>query len=126
MVPKPGKANGEDVRTQRFRNKAALIQDHIENLMNITPVSSTRNVRVLRRMYDYVLAHLRGLKALCVGEESYCSTLYLGLLSALPTDLSLDYNKRCHRGMRKRPALREHRAAIPSPRLQRSLCTSAC
>lgn len=83
-----------DILQQRFGNQAALIQDHIESLMNIAPVSSPRNVRALRRLYDNVQAHLRGLKALGVGEESYCAMLYLGLLRALPTDLSLDYNRK--------------------------------
>ncbi|XP_077553123.1 uncharacterized protein LOC144167838 [Haemaphysalis longicornis] len=83
-----------DILQQRFGNQAALIQDHIDSLMNLTPVSSPRNVRALRRMYDNVQAHLRGLKALGVGEESYCAMLYLGLLRALPSDLSLDYNRK--------------------------------
>lgn len=83
-----------DILQQRFGNQAALIQDHIDSLMNLTPVSSPRNVRALRRMYDNIQAHLRGLKALGVGEESYCAMLYLGLLRALPSDLSLDYNRK--------------------------------
>ncbi|XP_077544540.1 uncharacterized protein LOC144157244 [Haemaphysalis longicornis] len=83
-----------DILQQRFGNQAVLIQDYIDSLMNLIPVSSPRNVRALHRMYDNVQAHLRCLKALGVGEESYCAMLYLGLLRALPSDLSLDYNRK--------------------------------
>ncbi|KAH6944256.1 hypothetical protein HPB50_002386 [Hyalomma asiaticum] len=65
---------------QRFGNPTALIQDHMQGLIDLKPVTSPRNVRELRRLYDDLQVHIRGLNALGVGEDSYNTMLYPMLL----------------------------------------------
>ncbi|KAH6924478.1 hypothetical protein HPB50_018883 [Hyalomma asiaticum] len=60
-----------DILQKSFGDSSALIQDHMQGLIDISPVSSEKNVRDLRRMLDSVQVHMRDLKALGVGEESY-------------------------------------------------------
>lgn len=62
--------------------------------MDIQKVPLQGNARTLRRLYDSLQAHIWGLRALGVGEESYCAMLYPLLLRALPKDMSLDYNRK--------------------------------
>lgn len=79
---------------QRFGKDTTIIQDHMESLLNVRPVRSSDDVRELRRLHDRIQAHLRGLKALGVNEDSYCSLLYPVLLRSLPKDLVLRYNRK--------------------------------
>ncbi|KAH6924445.1 hypothetical protein HPB50_017621 [Hyalomma asiaticum] len=60
-----------DILQKSFGDSSALIQDHMQGLIDISPVSSEKNVRDLRRMLDSVQVHMRDLNALGVGEESY-------------------------------------------------------
>ncbi|KAH6927684.1 hypothetical protein HPB50_007048 [Hyalomma asiaticum] len=65
----------------------------MQGLIDISPVSSEKNVRDLRRMLDSVQVHMRGLKALGVGEESYEAILHPVLLRPLPRELVLGYHR---------------------------------
>ncbi|KAH6943497.1 hypothetical protein HPB50_022149 [Hyalomma asiaticum] len=47
----------------------ALIQD--QGLIDLKPATSATNVRELRRFFDDLRGHMRGLKALGIGEDSY-------------------------------------------------------
>ncbi|KAH6947221.1 hypothetical protein HPB50_017607 [Hyalomma asiaticum] len=73
-----------------FRNPTALIQDHMQGLIDLKPVTSARNIRELRQLYDEVQVHIRGLKALGVGEDSYNTMLYPVLLRVLPQEMVLN------------------------------------
>lgn len=66
----------------------------MEGLMDIQPVPPQRNTRALRRLYDTLQAHIRGLRALGVGEEAYGAMLYTVLLRVLPRDITLDFNRK--------------------------------
>ncbi|XP_040079423.1 uncharacterized protein LOC120850811 [Ixodes scapularis] len=62
-------ADAIELLQQRFGKQETLIQNHMESLMDIQPVPPQRNTRALRRLYDTLQAHIRGLRALGVGEE---------------------------------------------------------
>ncbi|KAH6945218.1 hypothetical protein HPB50_007568 [Hyalomma asiaticum] len=68
-------------------------KNHMQGLIDLKPVTSARNVRELRRLYDDLQVHMRGLKALGVGEDSYNTTLYPVLLRALPQEIVLNYHR---------------------------------
>ncbi|XP_042145699.1 uncharacterized protein LOC121835512 [Ixodes scapularis] len=94
-------AHAIELLQQRFGNQAELIQDHMTGLMDIIQVPSSRSVRALRRVYDSVQAHIRGLRALGVTDQSYCAMLYPVLLRALPDDMRLEFNRKMSSGNAK-------------------------
>ncbi|XP_064480512.1 uncharacterized protein LOC135394016 [Ornithodoros turicata] len=79
---------------QRYGTETAIIQDHMEALLNIRPVRLSEDVRELRKLYDRLQAHIRGLNVLGVSEDSYCSLLYPVLLRSLPRDIVLQYHRK--------------------------------
>ena len=74
---------------KRFGNKQTIISKHMDMLLNIEAVTSQHNVIGLRRMYDRVESHIRGLRALGVSSDSYGSLLSSVLLKKLPHELRL-------------------------------------
>ncbi|KAK8771580.1 hypothetical protein V5799_025174 [Amblyomma americanum] len=81
-----------DILRQRFENPEALVQDHMQGLIDVKPVFSARNVRALRGLYDEIQVHMRGLNALGIEDDGYQAMLYPILLHALPKELILDYH----------------------------------
>ncbi|XP_064479018.1 uncharacterized protein LOC135392227 [Ornithodoros turicata] len=79
---------------QRFGADTAIIQEHMEALLNIRPIQSSEDVHELRKLHDRLRAHMRGLNVLGVAEDSYCSLLYPVLLRSLPKDLVLQYSRK--------------------------------
>ena len=73
----------------RFGNKQMIINKHMEGLLNMAPVISNQDLRGLRRIYDFVEVHVRGLKALGVSSESYGSLLSSVLMNKIPQELRL-------------------------------------
>lgn len=59
----------------RFGNKQMIVNKHMDDLINIAPVTANHDLRGLRQLYDLVEVHVRGLKALGVPSESYGSLL---------------------------------------------------
>ncbi|KAH6925638.1 hypothetical protein HPB50_008086 [Hyalomma asiaticum] len=86
-------ADAIEILAQRFGNPTALIQDHMQGLIDLKPVTSAWKVRELRRLYDDLQVHMRGLKVLGVGEDSYNTMLYPVLLRALPQEMVLNYHR---------------------------------
>ncbi|KAK8772528.1 hypothetical protein V5799_024231 [Amblyomma americanum] len=81
-----------DILRQRFGNPEALVQDHMQGLIDVKPVFSARNVRALRGLYGEIHVHMRGLKALGIEDDGYQAMLY-PVLGALPKELILDYHR---------------------------------
>lgn len=54
----------------RFGNRKIIISKHMESLLNMAPVSSNHDLKGLRKIYDLVEVHVKGLKALGVSSES--------------------------------------------------------
>ncbi|KAK8765528.1 hypothetical protein V5799_031863 [Amblyomma americanum] len=82
-----------DILRHRFGNPEALVQDHMQGLIDVKLVFSARNVRALRGLYDEIQVHMRGLKALGIEDDGYQAMLYSVLLRALPKELILDYHR---------------------------------
>lgn len=91
-------AHAIELLQQRFGNQSVLIQDHMEGLIDIKQVPSSRNVRAFRRLYDGVQAHIRGLWALGVTDQSYSVMLYPILLRTLPDEMRLAFNRKMASG----------------------------
>ena len=74
---------------KRFGNKQRIISKHMDALMNLEAMTSSNNLKALRRLYDQVELHTRNLKSLGVESSSYGSLLASVLLNKLPQDLQL-------------------------------------
>jgi hypothetical protein len=77
------------VLQKRFENKQRIISKHMDALLNVETVSSAQNIAALRRLFDSVESHVRGLKALGVTSESYSVLLTPVLIRKLPQELCL-------------------------------------
>ncbi|XP_064462538.1 uncharacterized protein LOC135373242 [Ornithodoros turicata] len=86
-------ADAIEVLTERFGDKRRIEREHLSRLRTLPYVKSSRDVYGLRKLYDHVQTHVRGLKALGVTSESYASMMCEILLSNLPTNLALDYQR---------------------------------
>ena len=78
---------------KRFGNKKQIIGKHMDALLSIESVTSPQNVRALRKLYDHLETHIRGLRLLGVESESYGSLLASVLLKKLPSELQLLINR---------------------------------
>eukprot|EP00794_Sanderia_malayensis_P001253 gene1253-biopygen482 len=74
---------------RRFGDKQVIISGHHDALLRITPLTSSKNIRDLRELYDKVVVHVRGLQSLDVPTSSYESLLVPVLLSKIPEDVRL-------------------------------------
>ena len=73
---------------QRFGNKQVIISSHMDALLKLTAVSS-HDVKGLRKTYDKIEAHVRGLQALDVPTSTYGSLLVPVLMSKIPEEIRL-------------------------------------
>jgi hypothetical protein len=78
---------------KQFGNKQLIISRHMDILLSIESVSSVSDITALRRMYDKVEAHVRGLRALGVNSESYEALLAPVLQKKLPSEFRLIINR---------------------------------
>ena len=78
-----------DILSKRFGNKQLIISKHMDTLLNIDAISSDRNFKDLRRLYDHTESHVRSLKSLGIESASYGALLAPVLLSKLPPELRL-------------------------------------
>ena len=74
---------------KRFGNSQQIKAKYMDILMNIEPVTSSRDLKALRKLHDVVESNVRGLSALGVDSASYGSLLLSVLLNKLPPDLQL-------------------------------------
>ena len=74
---------------RRFGNKQLIVNQHMNSLVKLEPVSSQHDVKALRRFYDAVESNVRGLKALGVPRESYGALLSSVVISKLPPEMRL-------------------------------------
>ena len=77
------------VLQRRFGNKRFIIGKHLDSLWNLETISSINNTKSLRRLYDTVESHVRGLQALGVSPASYGELLMSILMNKLPQELCL-------------------------------------
>ena len=74
---------------KRFGNRQQIIDKHMDKLLNVEPVTSSRNISGIRHLFDTVEANIRSLNSLGVRSESYSSLLSSVLLSKLPEEVQL-------------------------------------
>eukprot|EP00731_Ephydatia_muelleri_P005954 Em0003g202a len=74
---------------KRFGNKQHQISKHMDALMNLEPVVTSRNLKALRQLYDKVESHIRCLRSLGVESESYGTLLSSVLMKRIPHDICL-------------------------------------
>ena len=60
-----------DLLKKRFGNVDVAINSHINRLLKLPQLNNSNDVRKLRVLYDSIEAHVRGLQALDVTNESY-------------------------------------------------------
>ena len=78
-----------EIIRKRFGNKQVIISKHMDTLMNMDAISSDRNLRDLRRLYDNTESHVRSLRSLGIDAASYGALLSPVLLAKLPPELRL-------------------------------------
>ena len=74
---------------KRFGNKQLIINKHMDILLNLDAITSSYNLRGLRRLFDLVESNVRGLRSLGVPPESYGSLLSSVLMYKLPQEFRL-------------------------------------
>ena len=73
----------------RFGNKQLIISKHMDKLLKLPSISSLRDVKSLRSVYDSIESNIRSLKSLGVNSEMYGSLLAPIMMSKLPNELRL-------------------------------------
>ena len=79
---------------RRFGNRQQIIDKHMDQLLNVNPVTSGNNLAGLRHLFNTTETHIRGLKSLGVTANSYGSLLSSVLLKKLPADIRLLISRR--------------------------------
>jgi len=74
---------------KRFGNKQQIQDKHMDALLHMEAVTSSHNVKALRRLFDSVSSHVRSLESLGVEPQSYGSLLCSVFISKLPEELQL-------------------------------------
>ncbi|XP_064469553.1 uncharacterized protein LOC135384272 [Ornithodoros turicata] len=82
-----------DILKQRFGDTARIEREYLTKLRKLPLVKSTCDLSGLRLLYDLVQANMRGLSALGVPITSYASMMVDILLSSLPTDMVVEYQR---------------------------------
>ena len=78
---------------RRFGKDEKIQRAHINELLNLRPVFKTREIVRLRKLYDTVEIHHRGLKALGVDEATYSSIVVPSILEKIPEGLRLSITR---------------------------------
>ena len=74
---------------KQFGNVERIKAKHMEILMNVEAVHSSRDLKALRRFHDFVESHMRSLSELGIDSATYGGWLSSVLLNKLPADLQL-------------------------------------
>ena len=74
---------------KRFGNVQRIKARHMDVLMNVEAVNSSRDLKSLRRLHDLIESHVRSLSALGIDPATYGGLLSSTLLNKLPSDLQL-------------------------------------
>ena len=77
----------------RFAQRQLIINAHMEVLLNLKQVSSERDVRGLRKLYDTIETNTRSLKTLGVDFQHYGALLIPVIMSKIPEDIRFAITK---------------------------------
>ena len=78
---------------KRFGNKQQVVNRHMDALLEIDAVTSMRDLRRLRHLYDQAEGHIRSLNSLGVPSESYGNLLAPILMKRFPHELCVIISK---------------------------------
>ena len=82
-----------DILTQRFAQKQVIVNAHMEALLNLPRVSSERDIRELRKLFDSLEINIRSLKSLGIDFKQYGTLLVPIIMSKLPDEIRLTITK---------------------------------
>ena len=82
-----------DILTQRFAQKQIVVNAHIETLLNLPRVSSEKDIKGLRKLYDSGEINARSLKSLGIDFKQYGTLLVPIIMSKLPEEIPLTITK---------------------------------
>ena len=78
---------------KRFGNRQQVVSKHMDLLLELEGVTSLREFKRLRHLYDQVEGHVRSLKCLGITPESYGTLLSPILMKKLPQELCIIVSK---------------------------------
>jgi len=78
-----------DLLRGRFGKPVVIERAHVNQLLNVTSVFNERDATGLRRLYDKIKIHHRGLKALEVDASTYKRIIVPATLGKLPEAVKL-------------------------------------
>ena len=70
-----------------------FVNSHMDHLLNLTPVTDSRDLWKLRKLYDTIEQDVQGLESLGVPVTSYGSLFVSVVQSRLPTDILIEIGK---------------------------------
>eukprot|EP00795_Rhopilema_esculentum_P014292 gene14292-5330_t len=82
-----------DILRQRFAQKQVIINAHMETLLNLQKVSSDRDLKAFRKLFDTIEVNVRSLKSLGIDFEQYGALLVPVLMSKIPDEIRLEITK---------------------------------
>ena len=74
---------------KRYGKEIAIRRAHVNDLLNLSPVYSDRDIPRLRKLFDECESHFRGLKALGVEENTYSTIVVPAIMKQLPESFRL-------------------------------------
>ena len=74
---------------KRFGNKPQIVSKHMDILINLEAVSSSSNIKGLRRLYDIVESNVCSLKSLGVNASTYGTLLASVLFNKILQEIQL-------------------------------------
>ena len=78
-----------DLLHKRYGQKQIIVNSHIDSIPKMQPLHYNAEIAQVRKFYDTVETHSRGLKALGVESSSYGTVLVNILLQRLPDEIKL-------------------------------------
>ena len=78
-----------DILRDRFGKPQLLMSNHIDALLKLPIVSSVREMKNLRDLYDKIEINIRSLKALGIESESFGNLLVPVVMEKIPSELRL-------------------------------------
>ena len=79
---------------ERYANPQLTIAAHMNKLLQVEKVSSSKNCRELRQLYDQIESHVRSLKTVGINSEHYGPLLIPIILERMPSDIKLEISKK--------------------------------
>lgn len=107
-----------EILQRRFGDKEKIEQEHLAKLRSLPSVTLSEDVCWLRRLYDHVQAHIRGLKGLGMSTSSYLAMLSGVILSELSKEMVVDFPRELSRANRaETPTSQSPHESAASPAL---------